>query len=88
MYLQSMVYNQGMIRRQIYLDEKLCDDLHRAAARKRRSASALIREAVARYLEEGAGVSDDPIRRFIGGSSGGSKDAAAEHDRYLYGSDR
>ena len=73
-----------MIRRQIYLDEDLARRLRRAAAARRRTVSALIREAIARYV---ADPTTDPMLRFIGGSRGGRPDASANHDRYLYGSD-
>lgn len=76
-----------MIRRQIYLDTKQIDQLHRVAAAQRRSASALIREALTRYLDDKAPSEGDAMRRFIGGGSGGPRDAAAEHDKYLYGTD-
>jgi len=77
-----------VIRKQIYLEETLSRRLRRAAAARGRSASALIREAVVRYLDEEPVSGDDPIREFIGGAKGGRADASVEHDRYLYGSDR
>lgn len=78
----------GVRRTQIYFDEPLHRRLRRAAAAQRRSAAALIREATARYLDEERREGDDPIRAFISGAEGGPRDAAREHDRYLYGSDR
>jgi len=77
-----------MIRKQIYLEEGLVRRLRKAATARRRSASALIREAVQRYLDEEPSLADDPIREIIGGSRGGPRDASVEHDRYLYRSDR
>lgn len=82
------MYSGSMRRTQIYFDEGLHRRIHRAAAAQGRSAAALIREAAERYLDEEKRPSEDPIRAFIGGSKGGRRDAAREHDRYLYGSDR
>jgi predicted transcriptional regulator len=75
-------------RTQIYLDEPLHRRIRRVASQQRRSAAALIREATARYLDEIRRQDDDPIRAFIGKAKGGRPDAAKEHDRYLYGTDR
>lgn len=72
----------------MYLDEPLRKRIDNLAAAEGRSAAALIREATARYLDEREAPEDDPIRAFIGGADGGPKDAAREHDKYLYGSDR
>jgi len=82
------VHSTPVIRRQIYIDAALARRLRRAAAARGRTASALIREAVHRYLDDEGPPADDPIRAFIGGSTGGPADASVEHDRYLYGSDR
>lgn len=75
-------------RTQIYLDEPLRRRIDRLAAAEGRSAAAVIREAAARYLDERRATDEDPIRDFIGGADEGPVDAAREHDRYLYGSDR
>jgi predicted transcriptional regulator len=77
-----------MRRTQIYFDEPLFKRVRKVAAAQRRSAAALIREATARYLDQTRGHDDDPIRAFIGKGTGGPRDAAVDHDRYLYGSDR
>lgn len=82
------MYSRRMRRTQIYLDEPLRRRIDKLATAEGRSAAALIREAAARYLDERRAPEDDPIRGFIGGADGGPKDAAREHDRYLYGSDR
>jgi len=76
-----------MRRTQIYLDESLHRRIARVARAQRRTAAALIREATARYLDERVPQDDDPIRGLIGASEGRRRDAAREHDRYLYGSD-
>jgi hypothetical protein len=78
-----------MRRTQIYLDEELDRELRAAAASEGRSAAGLIREAVRRYLaEKGSGALVDPIAAMIGSVEGLPSDAAAEHDRDLYGSTR
>ena len=75
-----------MRRTQIYLEEDMDRDLRAAAAAEGRSAADLIREAVRRYLaERGGGRSVDPIAAMIGSIEGLPSDAAAEHDRDLYG---
>jgi hypothetical protein len=75
-----------MKRTQIYLDEELDEELRQAAVAEGRSAAAIIREAVHRYLAEQVPRADpDPILQLAGAFSGGPKDASTEHDRYLYG---
>lgn len=75
-----------MRRTQIYLDEDLDRDLRAVAASEGRSAADLIREAVRRYLaERSGGRAADPIAAMIGSIDGLPSDAAAEHDRDLYG---
>ena len=78
-----------MRRTQIYLDEDLDRNLRAVAAAEGRSAADLIREAVRRYLaERGGGDAVDPIAAMIGTIKGLPPDAAAEHDRDLYGPTR
>jgi plasmid stability protein len=80
------MYTAGVRRTQIYIDEDLDRDLRAVAAAEGRSAADLIREAVRRYLaERGGGGTADPIAAMIGAVSGLPSDAAAEHDRDLYG---
>lgn len=74
-----------MRRTQIYLDEDLHQELQRLAAAEGLSAAAVIREALRRYLAEVTSRLDDPIISMIGTVSGLPRDAAAEHDRDLYG---
>jgi metal-responsive CopG/Arc/MetJ family transcriptional regulator len=75
-----------MKRTQIYLEEELDRDLREAAKAEGRSAAALIREAVRRYL---AGTKrtpeEDPFLSVAGSIRGGPRDSALSHDRYLYG---
>lgn len=82
------MYSLLVRRTQIYLDEPLRRRIDKMAAAEGRSAAAVIREATAQYLDQRRASDEDPIRGFIGGAEGGPVDAAREHDRYLYGSDR
>ena len=80
-----------MRRTQIYIDEALDRELRATAAAQGRSAAALIRQALRAYLSgdipgshvDGADV--DPILAMIGAFNALPEDAAAEHDRDLYG---
>ena len=82
----TTMYTDNMRRTQIYLDEDLDRDLRAVAAAEGRSAADLIREAVRRYLAERSGAGPvDPIAAMIGSIEGLPPDAAAEHDRDLYG---
>lgn len=83
------MYTDVVRRTQIYLDEDLDRELRAVAATEGRSAADLIREAVRRYLAECRGSAPiDPIAAMIGSVEGLPSDAAAEHDRDLYGSTR
>ena len=83
------MYTDVMRRTQIYLDEELDRELRAVAATEGRSAADLIREAVRRYLAERPNSAPaDPIAAMIGSVQGLPSDAAAEHDRDLYGSAR
>jgi len=77
---------------QIYLDEDVDRGLRQAAAAEGRSAAAIIRDALRSYLAGSADqmasvTADDPILAMAGRFGGMPADAAADHDRYLYGSD-
>jgi hypothetical protein len=82
------MYNSPMHRTQLYIDDTLASEIRQVATIQQRSAAAVIRDAVRRYL---ANVkqeqSDAPFLPIIGAYTGGLADAAQEHDRYLYGSD-
>ena len=82
-----MMYNVGVRRTQIYLDEQMDEQLRQRAAAEGRSAAAVIREALHSYLGRSAvdGAVEDPIRAMAGTLRGLAPDAAAEHDRDLYG---
>lgn len=74
-------------RTQIYLDEQVDEQLRQRAAAEGRSAAAVIREALDSYLARSttAAPGRDPIRAMAGSLRGLPADAAAEHDRDLYG---
>lgn len=74
-----------MRRTQIYLDEDIDAELRALAAAEGRSAADVIREALRRYLSERGASSSDPILAIAGTVSGLPPDAAAQHDRDLYG---
>ena len=75
-----------MRRTQIYIDEKLDEQLRQRAAAEGRSAAALIREALGSYLSLRAtdDAQDDPIRAMAGTLRGLPGDASVEHDRDIY----
>jgi hypothetical protein len=79
----------GSVKRtQIYLDEELGDQLRAAADAEGRSAAAIVREAVVRYLAERHGrAGGDPFLELAGAFPGGPADGAERHDRDLYGTD-
>jgi plasmid stability protein len=76
-----------MRRTQIYLDEQVDEQLRQRAAAEGRSAAAVIREALDSYLARSPTTAQgmDPIRAMAGSLRGLPADAAAEHDRDLYG---
>lgn len=78
-----------MKRKQIYLDEDSEQRLKSLASKRSRSEASLIREAVTRYLKQeetpAPEPEDNPILKLIGIARKGRPDAAAQHDRYLYG---
>lgn len=81
-----------MVRTQIYLPADVHEKLRARAERQGLTLALQIRAALEEYfnrldvVEEGVLRADDPIFRFIGIGSGGTSDAALEHDHYLYGS--
>jgi hypothetical protein len=76
-----------MRRKQIYLDDASERALKRLAARTGRSEASHIREALQRYLTDGAQHAEDPLEQLIGlvADENGPDDVAEEHDHYLYG---
>jgi hypothetical protein len=91
-----MVYDvYTMERKQIYLDAEQDDELKELARREQKSVSALIREAVAIYLDEHAvpklkRPEDHPLWGLIGIAGGEDMpaDGSINHDRDLYGGER
>jgi plasmid stability protein len=79
-----VLYTDIVRRTQIYLDEDLDQQLREAAAGEGRSAAAVIREALRRYLSGGTATRRDPILAMVGAFTGLAPDAALEHDRDLY----
>jgi hypothetical protein len=78
----------AMKRTHNYLDEDISDRIHAVADAEGRSAAALIREAVVRYLaERGSAGAWDPFLDLAGAFGGGPADGAELHDRDLYGSE-
>lgn len=79
-----------MVRTQIYLPAEVHEKLRARAKRQGVTLALQIRGALEEYfkrldaVEEGVLRPDDPILRFIGIGSGGTSDAALEHDHYLY----
>lgn len=81
------MYPLDVRRMQIYLDEGLDQQLRQRAAAEGRSAAAVIREALTRYLDPTSEADGrDPIRAMAGTLRGLPDDAAVAHDRDLYGS--
>lgn len=78
------MYARAMRRTQIYLDEDLAEELKGVAAAEERTASAVIRDAVRRYLADQRGEPADPILAAAGSVAGLPPDAAEAHDRDLY----
>ena len=79
-------------RKQIYIDAESDKKIRRLAAASGLSEAEHIRRAIASYV--GAfpetNSNQDPLIRMIGicESTSGPKDAAVNHDRYLYGKKR
>lgn len=82
------MYVLNVKRTQIYIEEDLDRELRALAAADGRSAADVIREAVRRYLADRGAQGSDPILGVLGSVSGLPADAAAEHDRDLYGKGR
>jgi hypothetical protein len=75
-----------MRRTQIYIDERVDEELRQVAAADGRSAAALIREALSAYLTARARElpPDDPILAMAGTLHGLPADASVQHDRDVY----
>ncbi len=82
------MYNGDMHRTNMYVDNDLHEALRQAAVIEGRSAAAIIRDALRRYLQERERpLASDPFRDLIGAFSSGRNDTALHHDHYLYNAD-
>lgn len=80
-----------MIRKQIYIDEKLERDLKTLAARTGEPEAVHVRAALRDYLQNVSVVveaDEDPLLGLVGlvDDPALPDDVAEEHDHYLYGS--
>ena len=83
MYIESAVINMKA-RIQVYLDEEQDRLLEHLAKARRVSKSQLIRESIARYLEELIPPEEDPALGILGlAGMVGRKDLAERHNDYL-----
>ena len=77
-------YHAGMERTQVQFDPEQAAALKRRAAEKGISVSAVVREAVDRYLASDATEERIArVREAAGAFSSGLTDVSVEHDRYL-----
>ncbi|HEV8241280.1 MAG TPA: ribbon-helix-helix domain-containing protein [Thermoanaerobaculia bacterium] len=77
-----------MVRKQIYIDEELDEDLKVLSARTGEPEAAHVRAALRGYLEAHRMPAEDvdPLYAMIGMvDDQGPSDVAEEHDHYLYG---
>ncbi len=82
-----------MRRTTVFLSEQIDSDLHAVARRQKRPLSALLREALERFLAEETSR-DARSPRFVGIGASGRRDTAERHEELLFqelephGSDR
>ena len=78
-----------MVRKQIYIDEELDEDLKVLSARTGEPEAAHVRAALRGYLDAHRVPAEDadPLYDLIGmvADPQGPSDVAEEHDHYLYG---
>ncbi|GER92404.1 hypothetical protein A45J_0120 [hot springs metagenome] len=76
-------------RTQVYFPMELYRKVEKKAKRESRSSAAIIREAVAQYLEKEEEKEidweNDPIFKLVGIIKDGPTDLSVNHDYYLYG---
>ncbi len=75
-------------RTQVYFPQELYRRVERKAKESSKSNAAIIREAVAEYLEKKEKEIDwdnDPIWRLVGIMESGVDDLSVNHDEYIYG---
>lgn len=75
-----------MDRLQFYLEPELNDELDRLSDQCNVSKASLIRDGIRRVVEDYRTIEDDPLFDIVGAGESEVTDAAAEHDKYLYGS--
>ncbi|MDP1809035.1 MAG: hypothetical protein Q8L35_05805 [Actinomycetota bacterium] len=69
----------------IRLDEQTYEQLKLKAKGAHTSMAGLVREATTKYLAGESLRAADPILALKGKAGGKRKDAAAKHDKYIYG---
>ncbi len=76
-------------RTQVYFPTELYKKVEKRAKKESRSSAAIIREAVAQYLEKGEEKEidweNDPLVKAVGFFKSGVGDLSVNHDYYLYG---
>jgi hypothetical protein len=80
------MYATPVRRTQIYLEEEQSRRLYEIAAAHGKSAAAVVRDAVDRYLSEmDESAEESPLWEWVGSVKNLPPDAAENHDRDLYG---
>ncbi len=76
-----------MIRKQIYLEEALIEQIKIIADKKNISQSELIRQSIKHYIKEEQlkGEAEDPLLKLIGIFSSDITDGSTNHDHCIYG---
>lgn len=76
-----------MIRKQIYLEEAIIEQLKEIAEKENLSQSELIRQSIKSYIKEkqSKGEAKNPLLKLIGICSSDITDGSINHDQYIYG---
>ncbi|UNC92119.1 ribbon-helix-helix domain-containing protein [Candidatus Contubernalis alkaliaceticus] len=76
-----------MIRKQIYLEEALVEQIKKIADKNNISQSELIRQSIKHFINEEQikGEDEDPLLKLIGLFSSDVTDGSTNHDHYIYG---
>ena len=76
-----------MIRKQIYLEETIIEQIKEIADKENISQSELIRQSIKNYIKEkqSKGEIEDPLLKLIGICSSDITDGSVNHDKYIYG---
>jgi hypothetical protein len=81
-----------MVRKQFYLSVEQNEQLHRTAARQRRSEADVLRDALDRHLErrsrQRGRFDDDPVWQIVGMFATGDRSLSTRIDEFLYGDNR